>query len=197
MKSPLLVCLLATSAMAVTPAFAASTMASTPAPAVKNMAANPAPAAPSTAASTASSAGSPAATPALGTNIAMLQVKQNGKFGKYLADGNGRALYAFTADSAAKDDAVAKSACTGACAVVWPPATIKNMPTAGKNIESSELKTIARADGIKQLTYDGQPLYLFSHDKNGAAPKGQGIQHFGGTWHLVTPGGALDQKGIG
>ncbi len=186
MKTPLLACLLATSALAVTPAFAANTMAATPAPAATTMAATPAPAVKKA-----------VATPAPAMNIAMLQVKQSSKFGKYLADGNGRALYVFSADKRASDDVKAKSACTAACAIAWPPATIKNMPKSASGIDKSDLATIARADGTKQLTFDGRPLYLFSRDKNGAAPIGQGIQHFGGTWHLVSPGGALDQKGIG
>lgn len=196
MKSPVLVCLLATSALAVTPAFAATTSASTsPAPASNSMAATPAPAAGTMAATPA--AASPAVTPAPTTSIAMLQIKQNQTFGKYLADGRGQALYAFSADTPAKDGAMAKSACTGTCAAAWPPATITNTPKSGSGVESSELSTVARADGIKQLTYDGQPLYLFSHDKAGSAPMGQGIAKFGGVWHLVTPGGAMDQKGIG
>ena len=177
MRTPLLACLLATSALAATPALAANTMAASPAPTATKAAVAPAP------------------TPT--TNVAMLQIKQSNKFGKYLTDGNGQALYIFGADTRAGDDVKAKSACTGACAVAWPPATIKNMPKAGSGIEASEMSTIARADGTKQLTYDGSPLYLFSHDQSGSAPKGQGINHFGGMWHLVTPGGAIDQKGIG
>ncbi len=175
MKSPILVCLLATSAMAVTPALAASTTATSPAPAATRTVVTPAPAA----------------------DIAMLQVKQSSTFGKYLADGNGRPLYMFSADTRAKDDVLAKSACSGACAVAWPPATIKNMPKSSGGIDTSEISTIARADGTKQLTYDGWPLYLFVHDQGAATPKGQAIQKFGGAWHLVTPSGAMDRMGTG
>jgi predicted lipoprotein with Yx(FWY)xxD motif len=175
MKSPILVCLLATTAMAVTPALAANTMSANPAPAVQKT----------------------AVAPALDTNIAMLQVKQSKAFGKYLTDGSGRPLYMFSADTPAKDDVLAKSACTGACAVAWPPATIKNTPKSGSGIDTSDISTIARADGTKQLTYDGRPLYLFIHDQGASAPMGQAKKTFGGEWHLVTPSGAMDQKGIG
>ena len=208
MKTPLLTGLLAASALAVVPAFAATMSATTPAPAAAKIATTPAPAATKMAAASTPAATTMAATPAPAVkkpvakpapvmNIAMLQIKQSSKFGKYLTDGNGRALYVFSADKRASDDVKAKSACTAACAIAWPPATIKNMPKSARGIDKSDLATIARADGTKQLTFEGRPLYLFSRDKNGAAPVGQGIQHFGGTWHLVTPAGALDQKGIG
>ncbi len=183
MKSPILVCLLATSAMAATPAFAANTMAATPAPAATR------------AATAASTVKKPA--PALDSIVAMLQVKQSNTLGKYLTDGNGRPLYMFSADKQAKDDVLAKSACTGACATAWPPATIKNMPKSGSGIDKSDISTIARADGTKQLTYDGWPLYLFVHDQGAKAPMGQAKKTFGGEWHLITPSGAMVQKGVG
>ena len=180
MKAPLLACLLATSALAVTPALAANTTAVNPVPA-----AAPAPAA------------KKALTPAPAMDIAMLQVKQSNKYGKYLTDGSGRALYMFSADTQGRDDVKSNSACTGACAVAWPPATIKNMPKSASGIDRSDLSTIARADGTKQLTYDGRPLYLFVRDQAGSAPKGQAIKKFGGEWFLVTPSGAKNQNGIG
>ncbi len=186
MKTPLLACLLATSALAVTPALAANTMAATPAPAQTTAAAASAPA-----------VKKPVATPAPDMTIAMLQVGKSSKFGRYLTDGNGRALYMFSADTRARDDVTAKSACTGACAVAWPPATIKNMPKSAADIDRSDLSTIARADGTRQLTYDGRPLYLFVRDQGASAPKGQAIKKFGGEWFLVTPSGAENQKGIG
>ena len=103
----------------------------------------------------------------------------------------------FSADTQGRDDVKSNSACTGACAVAWPPATIKNMPKSASGIDRSDLSTIARADGTKQLTYDGRPLYLFVRDQAGSAPKGQAIKKFGGEWFLVTPSGAKNQNGIG
>ncbi len=201
MKTSLFACLLATSALAVTPAFAANTMAASPAPAATAMTATSAHAVriPAWAQAPAPvpmpvSATAPASAPAM--TVARLQIKQSSKFGRYLVDGSGRPLYVFSADTRGGDDVQAKSACTSACAVAWPPATIKNMPNAASGIDKSDLATIARADGIKQLTYDGRPLYLFVHDKGASSPKGQAIRKFGGEWNLVTPSGAKNLKGI-
>lgn len=58
-----------------------------------------------------------------------------------------------------------KSACQGACAAVfWPPVLTSGRPEAGPGIDQNALGTIVRPDGTHQVTYNGQPLYLFSGD---------------------------------
>ena len=49
--------------------------------------------------------------------------------------------------------------------------------------------TSPRADGTRQVTYDGHPLYYFAGDKAPGDVKGQGIHNFGGGWYVVAPGG--------
>ena len=46
-----------------------------------------------------------------------------------------------------------------------------------------------RADGTRQVTYDGHPLYYFAGDKAPGDVTGQGIHNFGGGWYVVAPGG--------
>ena len=53
------------------------------------------------------------------------------------------------------------SACTGACAGAWPPVTTTGTATASGSAKASDLGTITRSDGTKQVTYDGHPLYYF------------------------------------
>ena len=87
---------------------------------------------------------------------------------KFLADGQGRALYLFEADKGTT------STCTGACAAAWPPVTASAMPMAGGGVSQSLLGTTKRADGTEQITYNGHPLYYFAADTGAGMVKGQG-----------------------
>jgi predicted lipoprotein with Yx(FWY)xxD motif len=79
------------------------------------------------------------------------------------------------------------SACTGACAKVWPPVTGKPKP-AGAAV-ATDLGTIKRADGSTQVTYKGHPLYLFVKDKDNGDAYGEGIKAFGAEWYVLAPSG--------
>ena len=103
---------------------------------------------------------------------------------KFLADGQGRALYLFEADKGST------STCTGACAAAWPPVTASAMPMAGGGVGQSLLGTSKRADGTEQLTYNGHPLYYFSADTGSGMAKGQGVKAFGSDWYVVNAKGS-------
>jgi len=62
-------------------------------------------------------------------------------------------------------------------------------PTAGPGL-SGTLAVITRADGKRQVTYNGQPLYTFVRDTQAGAATGDGVTAFGGTFHLARPAGA-------
>jgi predicted lipoprotein with Yx(FWY)xxD motif len=104
--------------------------------------------------------------------------------GKFLADGQGRALYLFEADKGST------STCTGACASAWPPATASAMPMAGGGVSQSLLGTTKRAGGTEQLTYNGHPLYYFSADTGSGMAKGQGTKAFGADWYVLNAKGS-------
>ncbi|MGH3173133.1 MAG: COG4315 family predicted lipoprotein [Streptosporangiaceae bacterium] len=103
--------------------------------------------------------------------------------GKFLADGQGRALYLFEADKGST------STCAGACAAAWPPVTASAMPMAGGGVSQSLLGTTKRADGTEQLTYNGHPLYYFSADTSSGMAKGQGAKAFGSDWYVLNAKG--------
>ena len=107
----------------------------------------------------------------------------NGSLGKILVDSQGRTLYLFQADKGTK------SACTGACAVAWPPVRASGKPVAGSGITASKLGTTARSDGKPQVTYNGHPLYTFANDQKAGDTSGQGINAFGGLWYVLSPAG--------
>ena len=71
--------------------------------------------------------------------------------GSILVNSNGRTLYLFKADSATK------SACSGACAVAWPPllATAEQAHRRCAGLAASKLGTSTRSGGKQQVTYNG------------------------------------------
>jgi predicted lipoprotein with Yx(FWY)xxD motif len=107
----------------------------------------------------------------------------SGADGKYLIGSSGRALYLWVADP------TGKSVCAGACAKFWPPVLTKAAPVAAGGVTAGQLGTISRANGGKQVTYDGHPLYYFALDKSKGSVKGQGSDNFGAKWWLVAPTG--------
>ncbi len=106
------------------------------------------------------------------------------RVGDVLVDRRGRTLYLFARDSGTT------SACTGACAVNWPPLRVRGTPLVGSGAISADVGKTARPDGISQLTYNGHPLYTFVNDKKPGDTNGDGISAFGGSWFAVSPAGA-------
>jgi predicted lipoprotein with Yx(FWY)xxD motif len=104
--------------------------------------------------------------------------------GVVLVDRPGRTLYLFARDAGTT------SACTGACAVNWPPLRVRGTPLVGSGAKSSAVGRTVRPDGISQITYNGHPLYTFANDKKPGDTNGEGINAFGGSWFAVSAAGA-------
>jgi predicted lipoprotein with Yx(FWY)xxD motif len=104
--------------------------------------------------------------------------------GTVLTNGSGRAVYLWAKDTGNTSN------CNGACAGAWPPVTTTGSATASGGAKASDLGTITRSDGSKQVTYDGHPLYYFSGDSGPGTATGQGSDSFGAPWWLVTPTGS-------
>jgi len=97
--------------------------------------------------------------------------------GVILVDAQGHALYTHT------DASGQAVACTDACATAWPPLTV----AAGTKVKSPKgVKGLATAGATHQVTSAGLPLYTFSLDTAAKTAKGDGVDGFGGTWHVVT-----------
>ena len=103
---------------------------------------------------------------------------------KFLISGTGHAIYLWAKDGKNM------SACSGACASAWPPVPATGKVTAAGGAVSSDLGSITRSDGTKQVTYDGHPLYYFVGDSGPGQATGQGSDNFGAKWWLVAPSGA-------
>ncbi len=97
------------------------------------------------------------------------------KYGKVLVDQKGLVLYYNTADKASH------WACTGTCLTEWPPLTLpKGEALAQLSNGITGLGTVPGITGA-QVTWDGKPLYTFSHDSPGTV-KGEGVAH---VWYVV------------
>jgi predicted lipoprotein with Yx(FWY)xxD motif len=103
--------------------------------------------------------------------------------GKVVADAHGRTLYLFEKDTRGH------SACSGACAAYWPPMLTKGKPVAGGGAKQALLGTIKRANGTRQVTYAGHPLYRYILDTKRGQTSGEGSTLFGAGWDALTPGG--------
>ena len=137
----------------------------------------------SSSAGTSAAAVSPAAskTPALHARVAV----HSSSLGRHLVDSSGRTLYRFMRDNGHRG-----SMCTHACAQNWPPLRSRSTPSAGAGVSRSHLSRIHRADGARQVTYHGHPLYEFVGDTGRNQTHGQGLNAFGGRWYIVSPSGA-------
>jgi predicted lipoprotein with Yx(FWY)xxD motif len=139
-----------------------------------------------TAACGSSSGRSAAASAAAGTSkpaSAGTVAVASSNLGDILVDAQGRTIYLFGADTGTK------SACSGACAVNWPPLVTSGTPTVGNGAATSLVGTATRSGGEQQVIYNGHPLYLFSGDQKAGDTNGQGVNAFGGSWYALTAAG--------
>lgn len=115
----------------------------------------------------------------------MLSATESRQVGWFVADAGGFALYRYDKDSAKPP----KSTCDGECLKSWPPVLVgEHTMTSG--VDPTLVGSVARADGKKQVTLAGWPLYRYTGDKKAGDLTGQGK---GGTWFAVTPEGRKAQ----
>src|SRR5712691_2667926 len=112
------------------------------------------------------------AIPSKGSTVLIVQ---KSALGYVLALANGQVVYEY-----GKDTKGGSPACTDSCASAWPAVT-GNPVASAASTGLGTLGTVADANGAKQVTYDGMPLYTFKGAKP-LATKGDGV---GGMWHVV------------
>jgi predicted lipoprotein with Yx(FWY)xxD motif len=113
---------------------------------------------------------------ALADHHAVKVTKKDG-IGSYLTDIKGMTLYNF------KKDTPGKSACEAGCLANWPLYFVESV-AAKDGLDAKNFGTITRADGKKQTTYKGMPLYFFVGDKAPGDTNGQGVKDM---WSVVNP----------
>jgi predicted lipoprotein with Yx(FWY)xxD motif len=110
--------------------------------------------------------------------------------GTVLTDQSGKTLY--TPEQEAQD----KIKCTASCLSFWFPVTAGAgaAPHAAGSVTGTFGSIQRPGGGVRQLTYDGKPLYTFRLDAAAGQVHGNDFtDHFGAqtfTWHAVTAAGA-------
>jgi predicted lipoprotein with Yx(FWY)xxD motif len=128
-----------------------------------------------------------AATAGTQSTTATVRAVQNGRYGMVLVNSRGLSLYRFMLDHRGI------SRCSGACAVTWPPLLVSGTakPTVGGGAIRSLVGTIRRANGTRQVTYAGFPLYRYAGDTGPGMTTGEGLNSFKAKWWLVNTRGLI------
>ena len=144
---------------------------------------SPTTAAPATTTATPATTASESATATV-TDAATVDLKTaSSSAGNIVVDGKGMSVYYYTKD--VKDSG--KSNCIGDCLVAWPPVITTNDTPKVEGV-TGNVGTITTADGKKQVTVEGMPVYLWEKDKDPGDITGQGV---GNVWYLVAPDGKM------
>ncbi|HVP94612.1 MAG TPA: hypothetical protein VMS89_05495 [Methanoregulaceae archaeon] len=103
----------------------------------------------------------------------------NTALGTIIVDVQGTTLYYFANDVAANGT----SACNGQCASLWPPFNVSTIRVSPP-LDPADFSSITRADGSKQTTYYGWPLYYYAGDKKPGDVTGE---NFLKVWFVIKP----------
>jgi predicted lipoprotein with Yx(FWY)xxD motif len=132
-----------------------------------------------------SGSGSNSSSAARQTGTVTVSAKSIGGAGQVLVDSSGRALYV---NDQEKGGMVL---CKGGCVSIWMPLTVHGAPKAGSL--TGKLGVLARSNGVKQVTFNGKPLYTFAEDQPGKVNGDGARDAFGGqqfSWHVVHANGS-------
>ncbi len=133
----------------------------------------------STSTPASTSTGNPAAQPSNNLGVVpgstVLHVQKAGSLGYVLAMGNGQVVYMYD-----KDTKGGTSACTGSCAATWLPVTGSKPAVSPADTGLGTLGTVTNGS-VKQITYNGMPLYTYK----GAKPLAATGNGMGGEWHVI------------
>jgi predicted lipoprotein with Yx(FWY)xxD motif len=107
-----------------------------------------------------------------------------GKPRRVVIDAAGLTVYTLSGERVGNLKCVTKQ-----CFSFWPPykTPADAKLTKGPGVHGTLSKLHRVKGGFYQVMLNGHPLYRFSLDKSAGSAKGEGIQSFGGTWHVVTP----------
>ncbi|MFA5348343.1 MAG: hypothetical protein WC294_09405 [Methanoregula sp.] len=99
--------------------------------------------------------------------------------GKIIVDAQGKTLYYFANDIPASG----ASSCNGQCSVVWPTFSTDSVRVSSP-LDPADFGSIARADGSKQTTYYGWPLYYYQGDTKAGDTNGENVLK---VWFVIKP----------
>jgi len=121
---------------------------------------------------------------ATATSLAPAKRTVAGRSKTIVVDGRGITVYELGGESLAKLECVTKT-----CFATWPPVKVPSATTrvaVGAGVPGTTSVIHRVKGGFYQVMLDRHPLYYYSGDGGHKGQvKGQGIQSFGGTWHVV------------
>ena len=124
-------------------------------------------------------------TAALASSNMVIRSTKNRTLGATILEGPARyTLYVFCVGAQ-------QSRCTGGRSSSYPPLIARGrpVPAAGSGIKARKLGTRKLAGGKRQVTYYGQPLYLFKGDRKPRQTRGEQRSNSKGVWLVVSTGG--------
>jgi predicted lipoprotein with Yx(FWY)xxD motif len=107
------------------------------------------------------------------------------RVGTILVSSSGRTLYEFTRDRPSSNSCVKISGCSE----TWPALKTTGKPMAGPGVRASLLSTIRLPGGVRQVTYAGHALYLYTGDSGPGQTAYVGEKAFGGHWYAIDASG--------
>jgi predicted lipoprotein with Yx(FWY)xxD motif len=98
-----------------------------------------------------------------------------------VVNAKGRAVYTLNGDTTKHPK------CTKAngCFSFWPPVTVSSAKSLSKAAGVKGKLGVFKRNGLMQVTLGGHPLYTFVNDHQRAKATGEGVNAFGGVWHVV------------
>jgi predicted lipoprotein with Yx(FWY)xxD motif len=137
-----------------------------------------------TTAQTTQAAGQPTSAVSLPAKGTQIMIVERSKLGYVLALANGKVVYTYAGDKKGGNPS-----CTGSCADQWPAVTGNPQPSSAIKLPGM-LGTVTAANGAKQITYNGMPLYILKGEK------ALSVAGNGAMWHVVTlPKSAITATG--
>ena len=127
---------------------------------------------------------------ALAAGSTVVRSTNNAKFGRILEGPARYTLYVFCAGTSTR--------CAGARSSSFRPLIARGrvVPASGSHIKARKLGTRRLSDGKHQVTYYGQPLYLYKGDKRPGRTNGEERGNSRGSWFVIsTTGRALANGG--
>lgn len=104
-------------------------------------------------------------------NLMIMRAPEELEGVRYLADGSGHTLYTYTADQLGTESRPPRSSCVGACAESLIPFQVRSL-RAVTALEPDDLSVFLRPDGVQQISFRGQPLYLAIDDEQSGEVNG-------------------------
>ena len=125
-----------------------------------------------------------------------LQIANNAKVGRashgnIVVNSHGQAVYWLTGDTKRHPECTKKNGCFK----FWPPVKVSSAKKLSKARGIKGKLGVWHRNGFFQVTVDGHPLYTFAFDHQKRVAGGEGLQTFGGTWHVRTASGAIVPSG--